>query len=67
MMRIVEFVLIEVRTFFCNNGYLQWPEAICPYSGEPCHTLKGYFSTNLKSVRKDVKCAFGIFKKGGTF
>ena len=34
----------------CDNGYLQWPEAICPYSGEPCHTHKGYFSTNLKSV-----------------
>jgi hypothetical protein len=26
----------------CNNGYLQWPEAICPYSaGEPIYTLKG--------------------------
>jgi hypothetical protein len=26
-------------------------------------TVKGYFSTNLESVRKDVECTFGILKK----
>jgi hypothetical protein len=48
----------------CNNGYVQWLEAICPYSaGEPSNTLEGYFSTNLESIRKDVECTFGILKK----
>ena len=48
----------------CDNGYLRWPESICPYSaGEPSHTLYGHFSANLESVRKDVKCTFGIMKK----
>jgi hypothetical protein len=46
-----------------DSGYLPWPEAICPYSGEPCQTLEGYFSTNLESVQKDVECTFGILKK----
>ncbi len=48
----------------CNNGYVQWLEAICPYlAGEPSYTLEGYFSMNLKSVRKDVECTFGILKR----
>jgi hypothetical protein len=29
-------------------------------------TVKGYFSTNLESVRKDVECTFGILKKQWT-
>jgi hypothetical protein len=47
----------------CNNGYLRWPTSICPYSGADNSTVEGYFSTNLKSVRKDAKCTFGILKK----
>lgn len=26
-------------------------------------TCEGYFSSNLESLRKDVKCVFGILKK----
>ncbi len=47
----------------CNNGYLQWPTSICPYLQADNSTAKGYFSTNLESVRKDVECTFGILKK----
>ncbi len=44
----------------CNNGYLQWPTSICPYSQADNSTAKDYFSTNLESVQKDVECTFGI-------
>jgi len=48
----------------CDNGYLLWPTSICPYSKANNATLEqGFFSTNLESVRKDVECTFGIFKK----
>ena len=49
----------------CDNGYLRWPQLICPYgAGEPVHTEAGCdFSSNLESVRKDVECTFGILKK----
>ena len=47
----------------CDNGYLCWPASICLYEGSAKSTLKGYFSTNLESVRKDVECTFGILKK----
>ena len=47
----------------CDNGYLRWPESICPYESADKTTLEGYFSTNLESVRKDVECTFGILKK----
>jgi len=47
----------------CDNGYLRWPQSMCPYLGEPSHTMEGYFSSNLESVRKDVECTFGILKK----
>lgn len=47
----------------CDNGYLRWPQSICPYEGANKATLEGYFSTNLESVRKDVECTFGILKK----
>jgi hypothetical protein len=47
----------------CDNGYLRWPQSICPYVGEPISTVEGYFSSNLESVRKDVECTFGILKK----
>ena len=55
----------EVRTergmyLICDNGYLRWPQSICPYEGANKATLEGYFSTNLESVRKDVECTFGI-------
>jgi len=39
------------------------PTSICPYAGCENLSLKGFFSTNLESVRKDVECTFGILKK----
>jgi len=47
----------------CDNGYLRWPTSICPYAGCENSSLKGFFSTNLESVQKDVECTFGILKK----
>jgi hypothetical protein len=48
----------------CDNGYLRWPQLICPFTvDEPCHTESGYFSSNLESVWKDIECTFGILKK----
>ena len=47
----------------CDNGYLRWPQSICPYSAYDAATLEGYFSSNIESVRKDVECTFGILKK----
>ncbi len=48
----------------CDNGYLWWPQLICPYMAEElCHTEAGFFSSNIESVRKDVECTFGILKK----
>jgi hypothetical protein len=47
----------------CDNGCLGWPTSICLYSGVENSSLEGYFSTNMESVRKDVECTFGIFKK----
>lgn len=47
----------------CDGGYLRWPCLICPFKHESCATQKGYFSSKLESVRKDVECTFGILKK----
>jgi len=47
----------------CDNGYLRWPTLICPYAGCGNSYLKGFFLTNLESVRKDFECTFGILKK----
>jgi hypothetical protein len=47
----------------CNNGYLQWPTSIYPYTHVGAVTTEGYFSANLESLRKDVTCTFGILKK----
>jgi hypothetical protein len=48
----------------CDNGYLCWPQLICPYGAdEPVHMEAGFFSSNIESVRKDVECTFGIIKK----
>jgi hypothetical protein len=47
----------------CNNGYLRWPTSIFPYLQADKSAVKGYFSTNLESVQKDVECTFGILKK----
>ena len=49
--------------FICDGGYLRWPELICPYKHEPVGSMKGYFSSKIESVRKDVECVFGILKK----
>ena len=35
----------------CDGGYLRWPCLICPFKHVSCATQKGYFSTNLESVR----------------
>ena len=48
----------------CDNGYLRWPQLICPYgAGESVHTEAGFFSSNIESVHKDADCTFGIMKK----
>jgi hypothetical protein len=47
----------------CDGGYLRWPVLISPFKHSGCATQKGYFSSNLESVRKDVECTFGILKK----
>ena len=47
----------------CDNGYLGWLQSICPYMAPTVASLEGYFSSNLKSVRKDVECTFGILKR----
>jgi hypothetical protein len=47
----------------CDNGYLRWPQSICPYMSPTVASSEGYFSSNLESVRKDVECTFGILKK----
>ena len=49
--------------FICDGGYLQWPELVCPYKHEPVASKKGYFSSKIESVQKDVECVFGILKK----
>jgi hypothetical protein len=36
---------------------------ICPYAGDEVTGQWGYFNTNLKGIRKDVECTFGILKK----
>ena len=47
----------------CNGGDLCWLKLICPDKHEQGSSSKGYFSTGLESVRKDVECVFGIVKK----
>ena len=47
----------------CDGGYLRWPILVCPYQSAHLATLEGYFLSNLKSIRKDVECVFGILKK----
>jgi len=49
--------------FICDGGYIRWPELICPYKHESVSSKKGYFSSKIESVRKDVECVFGILKK----
>ena len=51
----------------CDGGYLRWPQLVCPYKHKPVSTRKGYFSSRVESVCKDVDCVFGIIKKGGRF
>ena len=47
----------------CDGGYLHWPVLICPFKHSGCATQKGYFSSTIESVQKDVECTFGILKK----
>jgi hypothetical protein len=42
---------------------MRWPQLICPYKHEPVSSRKGYFSSKIESIRKDVECVFGILKK----
>ena len=49
--------------FICDGGYVHWPELICPYKHEPVASKKGYFSSKIESIRKDVEYVFGIVKK----
>ncbi len=43
-----------------NNGYARDPIVSCPFSMFDETTLEGFFSTNVESVRQDVKCVFRI-------
>lgn len=47
----------------CDGGYLRWKVLICPYASTSEVGCRGYFNTNLESVRKDVECTYGILKK----
>ena len=47
----------------CDGGYLQWPQSMCPYINATAASAKGYYLSNLESVRKDVECTIGIMKK----
>ena len=47
----------------CDGGYLWWPQLMCPYVSAAAASAKGYFLSNLESVRKDVECTSGITKK----
>ena len=47
----------------CDGGYLHWTELICPYKHEPASSRKGFFSSKIESIWKDVECVFGIMKK----
>ena len=44
-----------------DNGYLSWSCTVPPGSGGTTYELIG-FSEWLESMRKDVKCTFGILK-----
>ncbi len=41
----------------CDNRCLQLPTSICPCTHVGAVTTEGYFSVNLESVPKDVKCS----------
>ena len=47
----------------CDGGCICWPELICPFKHEPLASKKGYFSSKIESILKDVECVFGILKK----
>jgi hypothetical protein len=47
----------------CDGGYIRWPELICPFKHESVASKKGYFSSKIESIRKDVECVLGILKK----
>ena len=49
--------------FICDGGYLRWQTLVCPYAGTAETGCRGYYNSNLVSVRKDVECTFGILKK----
>jgi hypothetical protein len=47
----------------CDGGYVRRPKLISPYKHEPVALKRGFFSSKIESVRKDVECLFGIVKK----
>ena len=48
----------------CDAGYLCWsPQLANPYKYKAVSPRKGYFSSCIESVHKDVECVFGILKK----
>ena len=42
---------------------MRWSVLVSPFKHSGPASQKGYFSTALESVRKDVECTFGILKK----
>jgi hypothetical protein len=51
----------------CDGGYLRWKTLMCPYAADSVTGRRGYYNTNLESIRKDVECTFGILKKSWEF
>ena len=45
------------------GGYLRWPQLICLYNHTVVSSQKGYFSSKIESIQKDVDCVFRILKK----
>jgi len=49
--------------YVCDGGYHAWQELVAPYKNQIDGSWYSRWSANMESVRKDVECTFGIFKK----
>jgi hypothetical protein len=53
--------------FISDGGYHCCPCLVNPFKHQPEGTGLEVWSQNIKSVRKDIECVFGILKKGFLF
>ena len=44
----------------CDGEYLRSPELICPHKHEAVSSRKGYVSSKIESICKDVECVLGF-------